>query len=240
MSLSGTVQLFGSDIYTIGTTQLHDLGTIGSTTDGRQYRYAEAGGTDLSPGKLTVAATIVANHENISVQAAAAVGAESITVTLGATAATANDYANGFIGITDAAGEGIAYLVSGHPAADTSATLKLALKESVRVALTTSSEVSLLKNAWKDVVISVNDQGDMATGVPNVTISANNFGWVQTRGVCACLADETIAVGSAVSSGSSTGGAFETKDVDDAFPEYGYAIQAAVDEEYRLLYLTID
>ena len=239
MSLSGAVQLFPSDIHETSSSKQLPLGTKGETSDGRVFRYTEAGGTALDPGKLCVAATIVANHENMAVQAAAAVGDTSVSVTLGATAATADDYADGYLIINDAAGEGIAYRVSGHPAADASATLTVSLHDSVRVALTTSSQATLQKNPWKDVVVSATDQADTPTGVPNVTIAADEYGWLQTKGVCSALADETLTVGKDLTIGSSVAGALEIAD-GAGEPIVANAIQAGVDTEYRAVYMKID
>lgn len=237
--LSGALQVSPQDIAKVSSDALTNLGQVGVTPDGRIFRYAKAGGTALDPGKLCVAATVVANHENIAVASAAAVGATEVTVTLGATAATENQYAGGHLIINDAAGEGTAYLISGHPAADASASLVVSLAEPVRVALTTSSEASLQKNPWDSVVISATDQADMPVGIPVVSIAASNYGWIQTGGVAAGLADETLAVGSELTIGSSVAGALEVVDA-VAEPIVGKAIQAGVDTEYRAVFLTLD
>lgn len=210
------------------------------TADGRVYRYAKAGGTALAAGKLTVAAEVVPNHVNMAVAAAATVGATQVTVTLGATAATANQYAEGFLIINDADGEGIAYKVASHPAASSGASLVVTLEDPIKVALTTSSEASLFKNKYDGLVISATDQADAPVGVSNIAVTANYYFWVQTGGIAAVLADETIAVGSAVVCGSSTAGAVETADTDDVIQQVGVAIQAGVDTEYRAVELTLD
>jgi len=238
MSLSGAVQIFPNDQLTTSTEQQCNLGQLGVTKDGRAYRYAKAGEA-LSPGKLQVAAPIAANHENMAVAAAAAIGATKVTVTLGATAATLNQYAGGFLTINDATGEGISYLVSGHPAADASASLVVTLAEPLKVALTTSSEASLQKNPWDGVVISVVDQLDMPVGVPNVSVASGSYCWLQTRGVCSALADETLAIGVALTIGTGVAGAVEALDAAGE-PQVGVAIQAGVDTEYRAVYLQID
>src|SRR6185503_8408488 len=220
-------------------TALHPVGTKGLTTDGRVFRYSLAGGVTLSPGKLCVAATQNSAHENMAVAAAAAVGATSVSVTLGATAVTANQFAGGYLVINDATGEGIAYPVSGHPAHAGTGALAVSLAKPVQVALTTSSEASLIANPWSGVVISIADQLDMPVGVPNVAITNAYYGWLQTRGVCAVLADETLAVGENLTIGSSTVGAVEENDgVGEA--NVGVAIQAGVDTEYRAVFLQID
>jgi len=240
MSLSGAVQLFPRDILAESTSAKEmPVGTLGQTTDGRKFRYCKAGASALAAGKLAVASTIVANHENVTVQTAAAIGATKVTVTLGATAATADQYTDGYMVVNDVTGEGITYRISGNPAADSAATLEVSLHDEIVVALTTSSQVTLLANPWNGAVISASDQADMAVGVAPREITAAYYGWIQTHGVCAGLADETLAVGSSLTIGSSVGGAFEVKD-GAGEQDLGTAIQAGVDTEYRAVYLSID
>jgi len=235
--LSGPAQVFGIDAHETGADQLHPLGTIGFTLDNRKYVYGKAGATELAPGKLVVTADAVANHTNRGVAAAAA-GATQVTVTLGATAATANQYAEGFLVINDAAGEGIAYKIASHPAADASATLTVTLEDALQVALTTASEVSLVYNTYDNVVISATDQADMAVGVPNVTVTGGYYAWFQVAGRCAVLADEAVNRGLALTIGSSTAGAEEALD-GAGEPQIGVAVDALVDTEYRAVELTI-
>jgi len=239
MTMTGDVQIYAGDIAYTGTRKEYALGSRGVTEGGAIYRYARAGAVALAPGKLTVASTIVANHENIAVAAAAAAGASEVTVTLGATEATLNQYADGYLVVNDAAGEGTAYRISGHPAADASASLTVKLSDDVRVALTTSSEVTLLANEFADIVISAADQADKAAGIPNNTIPAGEFGWVQTQGVCSALADEALAIGSTCTIGSSVAGALEVADLIGE-QAVAVAIQAGVDTEYRAVSLILE
>lgn len=236
--ISGGIQLFASDVLTITADAQHQLGTLGATVDGRMFRYGKAGATNLAAGKLCVAATQEAQHENMTCAVAAA-GATQVTVTLGSAAVTANQYAGGYLVINDVDGEGNTYLISGHPAADSAATLVVTLAQPLTDALTANSQASLILNPWASVVISATDQADMAVGVPNCDITAAYFGWFQTRGVCSTLADETLNVGKAVTIGTGVAGAVEELDAAGE-PQIGVAIQAGVDTEYRAVYLMVD
>jgi len=238
--LSGTIQVTARDARVTSTDALQEVGTLAHGADGSLYRYAKAGASDLDPGKLCVAATQEANHANIGVAAAAAAGDKEVSVTLGATAVTANAYANGYLVVNDADGEGVVYRISGHLAADASATLVVNLKDEVEVALTTSSEVSLVKNPWQDIVVAAVDQADRAVGVPEVTIGDTEYGWVKTRGICSVLADEAVSSpGTALTIGSAVAGAVEAADAAGE-QVIGYAFQALVDTEYRAVDLQID
>jgi len=223
----------------ISSVKQERIGAYDETLDGRGYRFSLAGGTALAPGKLAVAATVDSNATNKTVDAAVAIGAKKVTFTPGGTI-TANKYQDGFLTVNDAAGEGITYFVKGHAAGSSSASMTVNLLEPVEVALTAStSEVSLTQNPYSAAVISVVDQADMAVGVPNVSITASYYGWIQTKGVCSVLADEAITAGVAVTTGSSVAGSVEAADAAGE-PIIGYALVAAIDTEYREISLCID
>ena len=99
----------------------------------------------------------IANHDMDLVTAAAAQDATSITVTLGATAATLDQYKGGYIYVNDGPGEGQSFAIAGHPAADASATLALRLEDGddVRVALTSASLCGLMANPYSSVELSL-------------------------------------------------------------------------------------
>lgn len=236
--ISGGIQLFASDVLTTSSEAQHQLGTLGATVDGRLFRYGKAGASNLAAGKLMVAATQEAQHENMACAATAA-GESQVTVTLGSAAVTANQYAGGYLVINDVDGEGNTYLVSGHPAADSAATLVVTLAQPLVDALTANSQASLILNPWASVVISATDQADMAVGVPNCDVTAAYFCWLQTRGVCSVLADETLTAGAALTIGTGVAGAVEVLDAAGE-PQIGVAIQAGVDTEYRAAYLQLD
>lgn len=219
------------------STQQESLGAIARTDDGREYRYVKNGGTALVAGTLVVPGDVVANHTNIAVAAAAAAGATKVTVTLGATAATANQYKDGFMTVNDAAGEGISYKIAGHPAAASAGSLVIRLEEPLKVALTTSSEVSL-ESPFGSVQVAPTDQLDAPLGVPNVAVAANNYGWVQTKGICSVLADEAVAKGTVVTTGTGVAGAVEAADLLGEH-RVGIAHEALVDTEHRAVFLTI-
>lgn len=210
---------------------------------GRCWRYSEVGGTAVDPGKLVVSATIVANHVDLSFSTAPAVGDKELSITLGATAASANDYRDGFAVIQDGTGEGILHPLGEHAAVASAGTGKFTIDqgESIQVAgATAETNVDLVKNLYKDVVISVTDQADNPVGVYNVGVTADYYAMVQTWGPAAVWQDEANAVGDMLTTGTGVAGQVEADDAAGE-PLIGQqGPQAGTATEYQLVYLRIE
>jgi len=205
--LTSDPQGIGQPLYTSSSTQAHALGERAVTSDGRVFRYAKAGGTSLVAGNFIQSPAQLANHQNIAV-AAAAIGATQITVTLGATAATAGQYAGGQAVVTITPGLGQAINILSHPAADASATLVLTLAEPLRVALTSSTRIDLCPNPYNGVIqVPVTTLTGSVVGVATYIITNGEFGWLQREGLCGALIAGTPGVGLGVGFPTSAAGA---------------------------------
>ncbi len=190
--------------YKTSSTQMYALGT--QFKDGEDvWRYAKVGASTITRGKLQTAPAPKTNHHNVAVAVAVAINDKTITVTLGATAAVADEYAEGFIVISDATLGGTQYKIKTHPAANSSASLTVTLYEPVTVALTTSAKANLVHNTYNNVIEGTS-QTVRAAGVPQVTATTGLFLWLKTRGVSSLLADQTIALGSWVVPSTSVSG----------------------------------
>jgi hypothetical protein len=207
-NFASAVQLYGQDSFTSSTTQLHPLGTRGYTADGRRFRYAQVGGTDTVAGSLYQSAAPIANHL-ANTPPAVAVGAKSFTYTPGATAGAANLYAEGYLQVDTTPGNGYTYQVGGHAAITASTAFTLYLVDAVQVALTTSSRVGLMANAFKNVIVAATTVTASAQGVAPCVIGDTEYGWLQTWGPASCLINGTPGVGIGVVSSATTAGAFD-------------------------------
>lgn len=225
-----------------------NLGDYKDTPDGKRFRLISNGtGAALAPGKLVSPCNPVANHSDCAVASAAAIGATSVTITLGATAATKNQYAGGDLLIRDDAGEANLYEIESHEAADASASLVVYLKAAagIRTALTTSTTVSLRYNKFQAVQVSPADAADSVIGVvvkaDSITVStasATYYGWAQTRGPCMVLNNGGTTVGElavpgAVAGSVKTGAAATDKVV-------GEVMESGTDTEYSLVDLRLE
>lgn len=204
--MAGPVQalaqpLFSSVASTAPGMPYHSVGDLfvdGAT--GSKYRYVKAGASALVVGNMLQAPAQDTDHDQLT-PAAAAIGAQTITVTTGSSAVTANQYAGGYAIIDTTPGLGYKYLIASHPAASTTASLVLTLAPgySVQVALTTSSRVTLVPNKYNGVIQTpVTTLTGACVGCAIYPIAAGEFGWIQTSGLAAVLIAGTPGVGLAV------------------------------------------
>lgn len=221
--LTSDPQAAGQPLYTSSTTPYHQLGERLVTVDGRVFRYCKAGAT-LVAGNWLQSPAQVANHQNIAPTATFAIGATEVTVTLGATAATANQYAGGQMVVTITPGLGQQIVIEGHPAADSGATLTLKLAEPLRVALTTTTRVDLCPNQYNGVIqVPVTTLTGTVVGVATYIITSGEYGWVQRGGLTGALIAGTPAVGLGVGFPTSAAGAAVIDDAATAgFVTAGY------------------
>jgi hypothetical protein len=239
MGLGAPKIVHDQDFRDISSVKQGTLGGYAETVDGRGYRYSLAGGSNLAPGKINVAETVDTDATNKTVARTYSAGAVEIIIDAGG-AVAADRYADGYLSITDATGEGVTMLVKSNTVTTGAAEMTVRLYDPLPVALTIDvSEASLTANPWSGVVVSVADQLDMAVGIANVTVTAAYYHWEQTKGVCAALADESYAIGQELVIGSSVVGALEAHDAAGE-QTVAVAIVAGVDTEYREVYLNID
>ena len=219
------------------------VGTRWDLSDGREVTLVKNGAVALAPGKLVQDAAIVANHQNLATTAYVPYSANgnvpaSVTGTLGATAATANQYAGGYVIVNDATGEGQTVRIASHPAADASGTLKLTLEEDFSTAIVAAtSEVCLVSPHGKDVIIQPTTVTGAQVGVTMYDIPAEAYGFVVSRGLVSCLAQGAIGVGLGISASGSVAGAVAVAAATTA--RLGFASQAGVDTEYRAVYINV-
>jgi hypothetical protein len=186
------------------------LGWAVRTRDGRTFRFCRMGAVAGVAGSVYQASAPVANHLALT-PSAAAIGATGVSLTLGATAATQNQYAEGWLQVDTTPGNGIMYGVDSHLAISSSGTgtINLTKDDAIQVALTGSSRVGLIANPFADIIVCPTTVTNIPVGVPLFAIPIGQYGWVQTWGPCAVLINGTPAVGAAVVISGTTSGAVD-------------------------------
>lgn len=203
-------QMFRQTITSVSTEQKEALGTLRILDDGRKFRYCENGEVALVPGVCVMPPALEADHTDEACAAAVAVGAKSITITLGAEAVAADVYAGGFIQINDAAADadrGYQYKIATHPAADLSTDLIVYLDEPVVRAIPDTAELSLVHSRFKNVVvttgITVVPSGITVCNVPASTATVRQYFWAQSGGEGVAIGDgNTAAIGTMICPGA--------------------------------------
>lgn len=230
--------------YETHSTQRYPVGTQMVMQDGRKFRYAKAGASTLVVGDLQQAPANITNHLGLT-PTAAAVGDRSLTVTLGATAATKDQYADGYAVVLTAAG-GMMPIAS-NPAIGSAQAGTLVLKSGVKVAIpATASTIDLVANPFRGVIQHPTTQTGIAVGVAVSAITAAHFGWVQTSGPAAVLTDGTVVLGDSVMPSNGTAGAVEAFGLTEATPNteitpiIGRVIRVGATGKQSLIWLTLD
>lgn len=243
--ISGFVQITPSDARTTSTTKNGVLlGTKAVTRDGKVYRWTSNGAVALVEGKTTTGVARVANHANLALTSTSniAVGSLVISVTLGGTAATADQYADGYATINDGTGVGQSYLIVGNSAqTSTTGSVDLYLAEPVTVALViASTKVTLIQNPNANVVVTPAVVTNPIAGVPNVPVAASSYFWAQTRGMAGVLSDGVIARGTQSIPSDAVIGALETRVDATVVQPVSFVPDATVDTKYYPQFLLVD
>lgn len=229
------------------------VGTRWDLSDGREVILVQAGAaTTVAGGLLYQDPAIVTNHTNLAVTAYQAYSANGnvpakITVTLGGTAVTADQYAGGFVIIRDGTGEGQTARIASHPAqSNGSGSLVVTLEEGFSVApVGSASEANLVPAHGNGVIITPTTTATNGAyaGIGLYPIAAAAYGFLVCKGITAALSDATEpVVGTAIAASLATAGAV----ADVAYAGnvltgsvIGNAVQTGVNGEYSAVYINL-
>jgi len=201
MSLDTDVYGKTEDIYKESSTKRRALGTRLVFPDGRVFRYAKSGAA-IAIGRVCGTAAYTTKHAiDCPVNAARTTAqwdAGTYTIQVATTAigtgstgdvVWANRYDDGYIFATDNAGQGQVLQIKSHTAGTTAAstpTFTMYDDDLLTIALTTTSQVGIVKNMYDNVVTHTGTVGGgPAMGVSPIAVSAaNKYFWLQTWGPC--------------------------------------------------------
>lgn len=241
MALSASIQITDQDIYQQSSVANAELiGQKASTSDGRVFAYAKAGGT-LTAGQITEPAAVTANYANRTLSVAAAQGANQVTVTLGTTA-TADAFVGFWLVVNDGVGQGQGvYYITGNTAATAgnSNTTIVSIAGAIRIALTTGSDVTILPNQESAVVQHTAAVAIPVSGAPVFDVTSGYYFWNQVGGMASILSDGAITKNAGAIASDATAGAVEIEVAGTVTQRVGFAPELTVSTEYSPLVLTI-
>jgi hypothetical protein len=231
---------FTQDVGETSPAKREAIGALRITADGRKFRYAKAGSSQLAAGTLGQAPAAVPAHCDLPATPVA-VGDRVASLTVGDAAVVENAYEDGFLQVVEASGKGRQYRILSNTACAAGGTVVLTLAEPVRAALTAESRVSLVPSPWGGVTASATEE-NLPVGVATCDVPAGHYYFAQTGGVACCLAAGTATVGSMLVPAATAGALAAmnaTLDVDQ--PVAGVAFAAAfADGRHQPCFLTLD
>ena len=171
-------------------SKLLPVGTIYETPLGR-WRYFEGGGT-IAAGRVAAHELPDVAHDNLT-PAVAAIGATEITISDTITLVL-NEYVGGqlFVEAKATAGAGYSYPIIKHTAPASGAVFTIGIPLSI--ALDASAEISLVKSPYQECLISTSPAVTSVSGVTRHPAANGDFGWMQTKGLCAVLGDTALLI----------------------------------------------
>ena len=241
----GTIWGDYGDEKATGTTQLHALSTRMVLPDGRVYYYGQTDGAQTA-GAICQSAVGVANHDMDLATNTASAGDKSVTVTVGGTAATEDQYKDGYMYVNDGTGEGHIYKIRQHDAINSSGSGSINLYDGDAIAtgFAAGTIVGLAKNPYKDFIVYPTTTTGHAVGVAATDFDDDDYGWLQTWGPAAVLCDVAFVIGNHVRVSDNTAGSGEPLDRDGSAEDevtIGIAsLIAPVTTDYGYVNLTIN
>jgi len=183
----------------------------------RVFRYAEAGEA-ITAGLLTMGKDGTDAHQVDLAVAAQSVGDTTITLT-GSLSVAKDLYKDGYLIFNDVEEEGHMYKVKGNTlvASATGCVVTIDEEDGLVTAITTSQQVGLYENPYKDIEIHDGNAIDSAPlGWTQVDRASGSDGWIWVNGWTAALVDGTPAAGSPLvtSNNASLDGSVEVYDED--------------------------
>jgi len=229
-SVVGTPQIgAGIDIHRVDTTPKFAVGFGFQRADGAIFRYCEMGASDTNRGVLVCPAdsengrgSTVVDIDNMVWNHTAATkvegddffpgekGSHFVQATLASI--TANQLKGGYFVPTDGTGTGYTYRVYGNTATNDPVTgaVRIQLYEPLVETLDTTTDIAIVSCRFANLVLNNKNSGsanNCAVGVTCAGMSATNYGWIQTRGICGVLAGAVVPVqGQLVIAGSGVAG----------------------------------
>ena len=184
------------DPFTSGLTQLFPLGSrllYGNTV----YAYGRLAAAAVTAGKCVTHAASIAHHFDLTPTAGVAAGETAISVETAGTDITLNQYANGYLYVNDAAGEGQMLRIKSNPAHDHSAdpSIVITCYDDLATAITTSSRVTLIPDPRSGQIVQAATTTGATLGVTVVDMAASAYGWFAVSGPQAVLTSGTLVVG---------------------------------------------
>lgn len=225
-----------------------------STSDGRTLVLFRNAATAIGSGKLIQGPAETSGHEKLAMTIPTAypgtAGTYQILVTNGATVVKQNIYAGGYLIVSSSTGAGQTLQIASHQAAAASATFVVTLLDPIQVALSATSQVSLVANPFLASVITDHTTLGNPIGATCYAVSASTaptwdgtsglqtaaglpvYAFAVCRGVTGILVDSSVTnVGYPIGRSPNTDGAVGVASLTTA-AQIGISVQTLTSAQY--------
>lgn len=244
--LSGFIQLSPFDVlstYSAATVQdtPSTVGGLGITSDGRRFRlgFNNTASTALATNKNSQG-PVQSSSFSLGTVSAQSIGDTSITYTFAGGAATvaASLFAGGLLSIVTGTGSVQTLQIKGNAAVTSSTTVVLQLQDPIYIATSAAATANIWQNPYSAVIICPTALTGTVTGVNQVAIPAQQYGWFLTGGLGTCLGQGTTTQGLDMAISASVAGALAVAAA--TTQRIASADQAGADTLYTFVNMRID
>ncbi len=229
----------------------YKVGTMGRTSDGRIFRYALEGGNAINASLLCQSRATDATWDTIAIATTTAAGDTKISVTDQSDTIAKDELENGYLVCeTDPSNTGPnCWRISGNDAVAGTNNFNIYLAEGAIIGqvLTQSVDTMIFSfSPWSKVIVSpTGAQTGIIVGVTMLKISANNYCWLQTRGICGVRYDDSgsaITIGEGLIPDTTTAGNIEnvTAGAQVQVIAQTITVQGQADDDVLPVFLTIE
>jgi hypothetical protein len=205
-----TVYLSDDQVKTQSSTKKFPLGTRGMTSDGRVFRYALNGASNITVGLLVMRAAVDNAEFSTGHPISTAMGTitstwNSVDVYCTWDASStygADKFADGYLVTAGSTGPGQMVRLKGNTTgvgATAGQTVTLNFKEDSRLSasITTAQECGLYLNPYKGTLVNLGTTGGKSAilGVTPITVTASYYYWLQTWGLAPVLGISALSLG---------------------------------------------
>ena len=249
----GELQLFKGNIFVSETSPSYAVGTRVSLQDGRVFRYSHFGAA-VNRGLVVsqdLSESAVVDTDNAVIAPASAVSVAGEVIQPGAinsrfvqltlASVTANQFAGGYLHITDDTGEGFTYRIKGNTATGDPATgdIRLELNDRLQVALDATSDIAITGSLYANLEAATQATDEVIAGVSVATQAAADYGFIQTQGVATVLTDGTVVIADRVAVGTVAGSAAAVAATVSTTVSFGQVIHVGDDTGHSAINLNI-
>ena len=198
----------GQGLFAESSTAKYDLGAKLEFSDGRVFRYTQAGGA-VTAGHLVAqdfSAGNIAEFDDATISPVAA-GATVITITASALSGVddVNELAGSYLMTIDGTGEYYSYKIKSHTVESSNA-VEFTLFDPLHTAVVSGeTDLQIIAPAFRQVVTNTNPASGTGDSVPvGVSfrgLSSGYYGWIQTGGIACVRYDLNSATAADMHSG---------------------------------------